>query len=163
MYPTLQIRSVKSLPMQKNCSKCGMNTNDNRDLHCRRIFINEIKTLLSFNETEKAKSLYYSESFDEKWKALFLSNLGGVLESLVINDRQKEEDRKIKEVKVRHQEFLNSLGVNYLGIISIDTTGKHRATHCYNCKENLDNNINIECNACHWIICECGACGCGYW
>ena len=107
--------------------------------------------------------MYYSESFDEKWKALFLSNLGGVLESLVINDRQKEEDRKIKEVKVRHQEFLNSLGVNYLGIISIDTTGKHRATHCYNCKENLDNNINIECNACHWIICECGACGCGYW
>ena len=139
-----------------------MNTNDIGDLHCRRIFINEIKKLLYSNETEKAKSLYYSELFDEQWKNIFLSNLGGVLESLVINDRKKEEYRKIKKMKMRHQEFLNSLGVNYLGIMPTDIAVKHRVTHCYNCKENLDNNINIECNACHWIICECGACGCGY-
>jgi len=126
------------------------------------LIINEIKKLLYSNETEKAKSLYYSELFDEQWKNIFLSNLGGVLESLVINDRKKEEYRKIKKMKMRHQEFLNSLGVNYLGIMPTDIAVKHRVTHCYNCKENLDNNINIECNACHWIICECGACGCGY-
>ncbi len=36
-----------------------------------------------------------------------------------------------------------------------------RKTWCWNCKSDLDNRIQLECNDCGWIICECGACGCG--
>jgi hypothetical protein len=26
----------------------------------------------------------------------------------------------------------------------------------------LDNAVDVECVACDWIICVCGACGCGF-
>jgi hypothetical protein len=38
----------------------------------------------------------------------------------------------------------------------------HRVTHCYACKHHLDNAVDVECAACGWIVCRCGACGCGY-
>ncbi len=37
-----------------------------------------------------------------------------------------------------------------------------RVARCYRCSQPLDNRIDIECNACGWIICTCGACGCGF-
>jgi hypothetical protein len=36
-----------------------------------------------------------------------------------------------------------------------------RVTHCHKCKRHLDNAMDVECEACKWIICRCGACGCG--
>ena len=33
---------------------------------------------------------------------------------------------------------------------------------CYSCKEELDNSVDLECSNCGWIVCICGACGCGY-
>ena len=37
-----------------------------------------------------------------------------------------------------------------------------RFTHCYGCKRDL-NSIDFRlCDACRWIQCECGACGCNY-
>lgn len=37
-----------------------------------------------------------------------------------------------------------------------------RVTHCYDCKHPLDSVIDYECNKCGWLVCDCGACGCGY-
>jgi hypothetical protein len=39
---------------------------------------------------------------------------------------------------------------------------RHRVTHCYSCKCPLDNAIDVEGEGCSWIVCRCGACGCGY-
>ncbi len=61
----------------------------------------------------------------------------------------------------RHRELLNRLGKPYLGIRPASSFHR-RVTHCYACKSHLDNSINIECVACGWILCACGACGCGY-
>lgn len=36
------------------------------------------------------------------------------------------------------------------------------STHCYACKDELDSSIDLQCTACRWILCDCGACGCGY-
>jgi len=38
----------------------------------------------------------------------------------------------------------------------------HRLTHCYECHHKLDSAIAFECNECGWLVCACGACGCGY-
>lgn len=37
-----------------------------------------------------------------------------------------------------------------------------RATHCWNCKENINTDGGLLCSQCKWIKCECGACGCGW-
>ena len=73
----------------------------------------------------------------------------------------KTEEERIKETERRHKKLLHSLGIKYLGISYPHTTKKERATHCYSCKKELNNIIDIECNVCGWIICNCGACGCG--
>src|SRR5262249_32210457 len=57
-----------------------------------------------------------------------------------------------------HTEFLSARGAPQ------SATGKakkssHRATTCANCNRKLANAIEVECAACHWIICACGACG----
>jgi hypothetical protein len=39
---------------------------------------------------------------------------------------------------------------------------KRRVAHCYVCGRSLDNSVDLECAACGWIVCRCGACGCAY-
>src|SRR3989338_9049538 len=95
--------------MNSECLKCGVETNYDGDLHCRKIFISEIKRLLSLNEFEKAKTLYFSELFDEAWKDEVLSKIGGDFDKLI-----REELRK-KDAEQRHKKYLSSLGVRYLG------------------------------------------------
>ena len=36
-----------------------------------------------------------------------------------------------------------------------------RTPVCWNCHRQLDNRLSAECATCGWIICLCGACGCG--
>lgn len=64
------------------------------------------------------------------------------------------------EVREAHRRFVENLGIPYSGTSTSSRT--RRITHCYNCKNNLDNGIDTECNACLWIVCSCGACGCGH-
>jgi hypothetical protein len=134
--------------MQNICSKCGVATDYSGDLHCRKNFVLEINKLLSFDETDKARLLFYTASFDEDWKKLLLRKIGGKFEKLITTEQL-------------HREYLSRLKISYQGI-SLAAATSHRITHCYNCKSSLDNSINMECNICGWIICGCGACGCGY-
>lgn len=59
-----------------------------------------------------------------------------------------------------HKKFLQAKGLPYGG--ARQNTKSHRVAHCYNCKRHLDNAFNTECINCTWIICSCGACGCGF-
>lgn len=60
----------------------------------------------------------------------------------------------------RHREFISQSGVEYVGTTNVGLPN-HRVTHCWRCKSHLDNEINVSCAACRWILCACGACGCG--
>lgn len=142
--------------MEKTCSKCGEITDYDGDLHCRKIFVDEMDKLLSLREVEKATNLYLSASFDNAWKEYFLRSKGWELEKLILDGV-----RRIK-AEQRHREFLASLGAHDNGVSPVTTIKKHRTPHCYKCKYLLDNSIDIECNTCGWIVCSCGACGCGY-
>ena len=37
----------------------------------------------------------------------------------------------------------------------------HRIATCHSCHARLDSNFNKACSVCHWLICDCGSCGCG--
>lgn len=62
---------------------------------------------------------------------------------------------------VRHRLKVESSGRVYTGVRQ-SATNRQRVTHCYSCKSTIDNAIDVECNSCGWILCSCGACGCGY-
>jgi hypothetical protein len=62
----------------------------------------------------------------------------------------------------KHNEFLIERGLPEREVRNAEGMFRHRVTHCWNCKEHLDNLFDLECSACGWIICRCGACGCGY-
>lgn len=62
---------------------------------------------------------------------------------------------------VAHANFLLMRGLPEYGVRPREEAKVHRVTKCWNCKEELDNNVDIECTNCNWIICKCGACGCG--
>lgn len=78
-----------------------------------------------------------------------------------IRKRREVAEERRKSAIERHKAYLIEHGKTYSGV-SQNINKKHRVTHCYSCKENLDSSLHIECNTCNWLICYCGACGCGY-
>jgi hypothetical protein len=66
------------------------------------------------------------------------------------------------ERRERHRAFLKARGILYQGVREASMPRSRRVTHCYACKTHLDNAINVQCVACNWILCDCGACGCGW-
>jgi hypothetical protein len=36
----------------------------------------------------------------------------------------------------------------------------YRKTHCFSCSTEIDSFHNVRCNACGWLICDCGGCNC---
>jgi hypothetical protein len=65
------------------------------------------------------------------------------------------------QAEMEHKKKLQRLGLPFKGI-NFDTKRPPRATHCWDCKDTLDSSMDLECKACNWILCKCGACGCGY-
>ena len=61
-----------------------------------------------------------------------------------------------------HREFLSLARRPYAGVRAPGRTKHRRVAHCYSCGSALDSATDIECVACGWIVCWCGACGCGY-
>lgn len=64
--------------------------------------------------------------------------------------------------EVAHANFLAGKGLPAQDVRKTTRTRGNRLTHCYSCKVPLDSSVDIECTACNWIICSCGACGCGW-
>lgn len=76
--------------------------------------------------------------------------------------REEEAIRQKEEVlTAKHRRHMAQVGVPYRGMRK--RVGENiRKTHCWKCKLPLDNAKFDECIACGWIICDCGACGCGF-
>lgn len=94
----------------------------------------------------------------------YLKWYGKYGEGFVASDRNRkqiEAQRHRENAIERHREYLLKHGKQYSGVAQSGNR-KHRVTHCYSCKAELDSALYIECNACNWLICYCGACGCGY-
>lgn len=78
-----------------------------------------------------------------------------------------ETQEKIKQLILeRHGEFLRRKGIpaDELGSVRLNQVYEKlkRTPHCYECSSSLDNEIDLECSRCGWIVCSCGACGCGH-
>jgi DNA helicase IV len=65
-------------------------------------------------------------------------------------------------IQERHRLKVAESGKQYLGVRPVRIGRLNRVAKCYSCKSSLDNSINMECSSCGWILCSCGACGCGY-
>jgi NACalpha-BTF3-like transcription factor len=61
----------------------------------------------------------------------------------------------------KHKAYLALHEKKYEGVIE-GSTRALRSTICHACLDKLDSSLHHECKACGWIICNCGACGCGY-
>ncbi|MDO8425290.1 MAG: hypothetical protein Q7T01_02135 [bacterium] len=50
------------------------------------------------------------------------------------------------------------------GTVAPNTRGSDgvRRTHCYQCKRTLNSACDASCGQCGWLVCSCGACGCGF-
>ena len=90
----------------------------------------------------------------EGWKKL---HLGRVSFTLVKMKKTKDA------VEQYHREFLALVGKPYGGVRMPQHRRTRRTAHCYNCTTQIDNAVEAECVTCGWIICWCGACGCGYY
>ena len=68
-------------------------------------------------------------------------------------------------IEDRHKANLAFFGMPWKGLSRAPAgraTRQRRIAHCWFCKGPLDNALDAECNTCRWILCQCGACGCGY-
>jgi len=74
----------------------------------------------------------------------------------------EDESGTIEEKLLRkHKTFIEMLGKEYKGVKPTKKQTQ-RTTHCYRCKSKLESVINYDCTECGWLICSCGACGCGF-
>jgi hypothetical protein len=72
----------------------------------------------------------------------------------------KYRNFRARELEMSHRKRIEKLGFRYAGLKP--TAKSHRVTHCYVCKDSLDSSVDVECVNCGWIVCRCGACGCGF-
>lgn len=81
-------------------------------------------------------------------------------------EKEKVEEERIKDaqqaLEQRHAEHLAKYGIAGAGTRAASTSRGRRITHCWRCTSPLDSSIDLECTMCGWILCYCGACGCGY-
>ena len=77
-----------------------------------------------------------------------------------------EDSNNIRDViKRNHSRKLVEKGIK--NSAEIYTSGKkrgqvNRVTHCYSCGHGLSSFEDFSCSTCNWLLCACGACGCGY-
>ena len=84
-----------------------------------------------------------------------------ILDDLKYEYAHKKEEFYSSVVQERHRQFLNDAG--RVAPATRKARKKNRSSNCWNCKQPVDNSIDLECVACGWIICgSCGACGCTY-
>ena len=76
-----------------------------------------------------------------------------------------QEQKRLAELEavipMLHAERLRELGVSNEGVRPSSHPRRHHV-QCYACHTGLDSAVDLECVRCGWILCNCGACGCGY-
>jgi hypothetical protein len=121
---------------------------------------------VDFSECEHLSQVSESAKFLGGAETYWCTELVNIPSSLRIAIQKHEASQHeifVERVNTLHQEFLSSLGKPNGGTSLSSHQRSHRTTRCYSCKTNLDNEVDLECRNCGWIICaQCGACGCGY-
>jgi predicted amidophosphoribosyltransferase len=89
---------------------------------------------------------------------------------------RQEKIKKLEEIRIQHQkkiehEFQERINKHaiFLGLPnregflheSLVSMPAHGYLVCSSCQFDLDNTLKIQCAACKWPICPCGACRCG--
>lgn len=93
-----------------------------------------------------------------------LRRSGPYLRPLSQEEAEREAIRlSLMTPEQRHKERLDQMGLLYSGVRALRAGRRQRNAHCYACKEPLNSLAEFECDQCRWILCDCGACGCGYW
>jgi hypothetical protein len=72
----------------------------------------------------------------------------------------ERHEQRMADVAIRHKLHLAACGLQDQGTMRYE--GTRRQTRCWSCHAHLDSKLDIACNRCGWLICECGACGCGF-
>jgi len=102
-------------------------------------------------ENQYLKSLTEKDAFDART----------ILNGLKDECKHKKEEFYSSVVRELHSQFLEKAG--RAAPETKKAINKNRASYCWNCKQPVDNSVDLECSACGWIICgNCGACGCTY-
>jgi hypothetical protein len=84
------------------------------------------------------------------------------LEELKVLYEQKKLDLQTEAKKQAHILHLQEYGFDVPDHATMVHKGQHREAHCWRCKSPLDSDDDLACVICRWMLCECGACGCGY-
>ena len=82
------------------------------------------------------------------------------------DEERRQTAARIKAKIDKHRGFLIRRGIipndSNTELAAEVLTRELRVTHCYSCYATISNEDMIECQQCRWIVCECGACGCGH-
>ena len=114
---------------------------------------------------EKEQRIQESESYLDSNQIPYSHVKRGDLPSFAENiKRERLVQEKIRLLKDNHKSFLLRKGLDpdIRFLISLNTPNRRRITHCYQCRSHLDEAQDWNCSVCRWILCPCGACGCGY-
>ena len=72
---------------------------------------------------------------------------------------QLESEPRKKAIVAAHKAFLKKHRIGHKGV-RLGFTSRAEP-QCVECNQSSDGSIDLECNICGWLICVCGACGCG--
>lgn len=102
--------------------------------------------------------------FDKDLARKNIRSSGPLSEEQIAGAMARYINRDHIQLEQRHQEFLRQHRKSGTMVRAqpTDDPGRRRITHCYSCQRHLDSNADWECSACGWMLCSCGACGCGY-
>ena len=71
---------------------------------------------------------------------------------------QKKNEIQFEFLKTIHNNYLEKKGLSHRSIVK-RTLNSRRISHCWECKNTVDNKFDYECESCRWIVCaSCGAC-----
>ena len=113
---------------------------------------------------EAARGVERDHALDEyaRWRAIdegkFVRDEVARLEAESAKMAQLLTARREETIE-RHRLLMERNGYSYRG--TRRSSRKARTARCWNCHVSLDNAVDVECGACGWILCNCGACGCG--
>lgn len=121
---------------------------------------NKIEVKRDFNTVIGARAEWAFEQYDAWRKADGATFLVDDRQRATLEYEVRLQQRRAEAIE-RHRERLDRGGKDYQGVsVSPDVT--FREAHCWSCKQPLDSRIDVQCNACEWMICACGACRCNY-
>lgn len=136
-------------------------------LQAREDSIDQKKTAFNRGKAEVEEMLVSLESLFHKDPELFvpavLSEIRmakvciGLISRADLERLENETHRKT--IVNAHKAFLKKLHIGHKGT-RIGFLKRSEPT-CYQCSNPADGSIDLECNICGWVICSCGACGCG--